>query len=121
MFLPYKDKTSDKKKYSRINQGGTFERSGFKISFWSKRTDILKDQNDDIEIYKLPIQYNKRPDLLAYDLYGRSDLMWVVLQYNNIVDIEEEFITGANLKLPSRSRVYSEIVNRSVNYTNVNA
>jgi hypothetical protein len=120
MFLPYKDKTSDKKKYSRIIQGGEYERSGSKISFWSKRTDILKNQNDDIEIFELPLQYHKRPDLLAYDLYGRSDLMWVILQYNSIVDIEEEFIAGANLKLPSRSRVFSEIINKSVSYTNVN-
>ena len=45
MFLPYNDKTSDRKKYSRIVQGGDFERSGAKIAFWSKRTDILKNQN----------------------------------------------------------------------------
>jgi hypothetical protein len=121
MFKPYTDKTSDKKPFSRLVQGGTTERRGSKLAFWERRTDITKNNPDDIIIYALPLQYNKRPDLLSYDLYGRSDLMWVILQYNNIVDIEEEFISGKELRVPTRARVFASIINKSVNYTNVNA
>jgi hypothetical protein len=119
MFKQYKNKTSDRKQYSRIVQGGDFERRGSKIGFWDRRTDIEKNQDTDVIIFTLPLQYNKRPHLLAYDFYGRSDLMWLILQYNNIVDIDEEFITGKEIRVPPYNRVFSDIITKNINYSNV--
>ena len=48
--------------------------------------DILKirtvsAESDDF-LYTIQPQYNLRPDLLAYDLYGDSALWWVFIQRN---------------------------------------
>ena len=38
-------------------------------------------EDDDI-LYTIEPQYNHRPDLLAYDLYGTAKLWWVFSQRN---------------------------------------
>jgi|TARA_Y100000389_G_scaffold198233_1_gene234347 hypothetical protein len=48
--------------------------------------DILKirpipAESDDV-LYTVQPQYNHRPDLLAFDLYGNKDLWWVFAQRN---------------------------------------
>lgn len=41
----------------------------------------LPAESDDY-LYVIEPQYNQRPDLLAYDLYGDAKLWWVFLQRN---------------------------------------
>jgi hypothetical protein len=81
--------------YSRYVKGGVVTNG-----FW-KRTNFTKSL-DDLKI-TISSKYVKRPDLLAYDLYGRPDLMWFVLQYNDILNINE-FILHKQITLPSPSR-----------------
>ena len=52
-------------------------------------TALITKAIDDLKI-TISAKYVKRPDLLAYDLYGRPDLMWFVLQYNDILNINED-------------------------------
>ena len=63
-------------------------------------------QDDDI-LYTIEPQYENRPDLLAYDLYGTSKLWWVFTQRN--MDILEDpvfdFKAGVKILLPKGSNI----------------
>lgn len=120
-FKLFKDKSSVLKRHTRYVQGGATDVKQKKLGWWERRVDFLKYAADDIVIESLPLVYAYRPTLLAYDFYQREDLAWLILQYNNIVDIEEEFAPGASIRLPSADRVKFEILTKSVNHTNVNA
>lgn len=99
---------SDKMSRGRYTVGGISESMPTRIGWWD-RTLFRKDPSD--FPYTLTPRYNQRPDLLANDLYGTPTLMWLVLQYNSIIDINTEFVTGAVIQLPSKSRVFSQILN----------
>ena len=53
---------------------------------------------------KIVIQpkYNRRPDLLAHDLYGNSRLWWVFVHYNRnkIKDPIFDFTSGLKITVP---------------------
>ena len=106
-FTLFQDKTSLAKKYSRMLNGGNTETKGNKLGWW-ERIDIERDIFTDKQ-YVLGVEHEGRPDLVAASIYGRTSLMWLVLQYNSIVDIEEEFVTGKTITLPTRNRLFSEI------------
>lgn len=57
--------------------------------------------SDDI-LYTVEVQYNHRPDLLAYDLYGTTKLWWVFSQRNMDVlkDPIYDLVTGIKIYLP---------------------
>lgn len=68
--------------------------------------DILKirpvpAESDDV-LYEVEPQYNYRPDLLAYDLYGSSKLWWVFAQRNmNVIkDPVYDLTAGTQIYLP---------------------
>lgn len=92
---------------SRYVQGGLTDVFVNRTGWWDGYE--LASATDDIKLVLTP-KYNTRPDLLAYDMYGKSTLMWLVLQYNLIVDINTEFVTGVTVILPSKSRVFSSIL-----------
>ena len=48
-------------------------------------------------------KYHRRPDLLAYDLYGDSDLSWVFTLYNRnkILNPIYDFKEGLTIRVPS--------------------
>jgi|TARA_R110002074_G_scaffold106530_4_gene230111 hypothetical protein len=66
---------------------------------------------DDDIIYTIEPQYNYRPDLLAFDLYGSAKLWWVFAQRNMdvvkdpVFDIE----SGTKIFLPKQSNLKSEL------------
>jgi hypothetical protein len=61
-------------------------------------------ESDDF-LYTIQPQYNLRPDLLAYDLYGRAELWWVFIQRN--MDVIEDpildFVAGKQIYIPKNS------------------
>jgi alpha-L-fucosidase len=65
---------------------------------------------DDFE-YTIKPQYNYRPDLLAYDLYGTPRLWWVFAQRNVdiISDPIYDFRAGITIKLPKRSNLLAKL------------
>lgn len=93
----------------RYGYGGGVVDYGYRLGWW-ERTHIAAAPTD-ITI-TLTNKYTKRPDLLSYDVYGQSTLMWLVLQYNNIIDVNSEFVEGAIIKLPAKTRVFTEILNK---------
>ena len=92
---------------SRYVQGGLTDVFQNRLGWWDGY--VLTTAPDDIK-FVLEAKYNTRPDLLAYDMYGKSTLQWLVLQYNLIVDINTEFVTGVQIVLPSKSRVFQSIL-----------
>jgi hypothetical protein len=111
-FLLYTDKSSLRKKTSRLLQGGVSEFNDTYIGWWER--DILdKDDITDI-VYQINKVYEGKPDLIAYDYYGKNGLGWLVLQYNDIVDINEELMAGKMITLPSKSRVFYKLLSRPV-------
>lgn len=87
---------------SRYVQGGDVERYPNRLGWWERR--VIERAEDDIPI-TLSNSFDKRPDLLAFTLYGKPNYGWLILQYNNIVDINEEFVTGKEILVPSPARV----------------
>lgn len=116
IFTEYQTKSSLRKRYGRYVQGGDTEAGAEKIRWWERDVTISELNNDDIIIDALPNSYHRRPDLLAHDLYERADLMWVILQFNSIIDIHEEFVAGMSIRVPSRGRVFTDILTKRVDF-----
>jgi hypothetical protein len=58
--------------------------------------------------YTIEPQYNHRPDLLAYDLYGSTKLWWVFMQRNMDVlsDPIFDFKSGVEIYIPKKSSLF---------------
>ena len=56
-------------------------------------------------LYTIESQYDHRPDLLAYDLYGETQLWWVFMQRNLdvIQDPIFDFTAGTKIYIPKNS------------------
>lgn len=75
----------------------------------SGELDLLKIRpvpaDDDDFLYTVEAQYNNRPDLLAFDLYGTPKLWWVFAQRNLDVlkDPVFDMTAGTKIFLPKQS------------------
>ena len=108
---------STDKKHSRYVQGGDTDRYRHRLGWWERRELPLAD--DDIT-FEITPQYEHRPDKVAYDVYGNRDLVWLVLQYNTILDVVTEFVVGEKIRLPSQTRVTREILTKQTGGKRVN-
>jgi hypothetical protein len=70
---------------------------------------MFKTDHTDV-VFNLTPKYHNRPDLLAFEVYGRPDLQWFVLQYNNILDVIEEFTSGTQITLPTKQRLFGQML-----------
>jgi hypothetical protein len=111
-FQLYSNKSSINKKNSRMAQGGVAS-VGERFIRWWERDVLVRDDVTDTE-YAIDLVYAGKPDLIAFDFYGRNDLGWLVLQYNNIVDVNEELAVGKVIFLPTKDRVFYEMLTRAV-------
>jgi hypothetical protein len=68
------------------------------------RIRTVSAESDDF-LYTIQPQYNLRPDLLAFDLYGDPALWWVFIQRN--LDILQDpifdFTAGTQIYIPKNS------------------
>lgn len=99
----------DQKK-SRYVQGGDTDRLSNRLGWWERIT--LPSHPTDFS-FLITARYHQRPDLVAKDVYGSANLMWLVLQYLNIVDINTEFVSGKTILIPTTERVLSSLLGRS--------
>lgn len=95
---------------SRYVQGGLTEKFAKRLGWWS-RYKLRKEPTTDFE-FVITNKYHMRPDVLAYDFYGRADYFFIILQFNGIIDITTEFIAGKQIVLPQQSRVAAEFLNK---------
>lgn len=96
---------------SRYVHGGTTYEYADRLGWWER--EIFQPDSEDEEFTITP-EYDKRPDLLSKDKYGTRRYFWIILQFNNIFDINEEFITGKVIRLPSPHRVLIDITNKTL-------
>lgn len=101
---------SDQQRGSRYSQGGKVNLKGGKITWW-ERTVYPKSPTD--ITYVVTARYAQRPDLLAFDVYGKSTLQWFIMQYNAISDLYDDFSEGAVIQLPTRARLFGELLTKS--------
>lgn len=93
----------------RYVQGGVIEKATNRLG-WLEVRDFPR-HNTDVMVTVRP-EESGRPDLLAYNVYGSTSLMWFILQYNYIIDITEEFITGRQLILPTQKRLTMDLLTK---------
>ena len=98
---------SDQVSGTRYSNGGTTDVNGNRLGWWERR--VFAKSPLDVTI-TLTRKYAMRPDLLAYDMYGKATLQWFVLQYNNISDLTEDFIEGSTITLPTKQRLVMELL-----------
>lgn len=98
-------KNSSVNPLSRYVQGGLVDVFPNRLGWWEQKP--FTATSDDIIVTLTP-KYDQRPDLLAYDAYGKSSYIWLVLQYNNILDVTTEFVVGKEIYLPTPQRVLFE-------------
>jgi hypothetical protein len=96
---------------SRYVQGGLSDKFSNRIGWWERYS--FEKREDDLR-FVIQTHQEKRPDLIAFDAYGKTSLMWLVLQYNAIVDTETELYVGRELRLPTQRRVMIEILTKQV-------
>ena len=94
----------------RYSQGGLTDRLNNRLGWWERYP--MPRQTDDI-VFTITKKYERRADLVAQQVYKQVSFMWLVLQYNNIVDINEELVVGKKLFLPTPQRVAVTIATRS--------
>lgn len=92
---------------SRYTQGGQTERFPTRLGWWTRRD--LPRSTSDVKI-TLDLNYHRKPWLVAKDYLGSEQFVWVVLQYNNILDEIEEFVMGREITLPTKHRLQLEIL-----------
>ena len=93
----------------RYVQGGRTDDFVTKLGWWERK--VFRRSSSDVTL-TLTAKYNRRPDLLAYDLYGKAGLQWFILQYNAISDVIE-FSQGLKVTVPTRSRLFGEMLSKN--------
>lgn len=79
-------------------------------SSWYLDLYVDRGFTSDITDYDFTIttRYQNRPDLLAYDLYGKVTLWWIFSQTDStIVDPIFDMVAGKTISIPLTSRVKS--------------
>jgi len=66
---------------------------------------VIEDPSD--ESYIITSEYNMRPDLLAYKLYGNSRYWWLFSMRNKdtLIDPIQDFKTGTAIRIPKLNNV----------------
>lgn len=100
-------KKSTDNRNSRYVQGGNSDIYSNRMGWWERKPFERRD--DDIR-FIVSINEAKRPDVISELVYGKAIYAWLVLQYNNIVDIETELLPGKELFLPSQQRLILDII-----------
>ena len=84
-----------------------------------KKTGLIKNKVLDImnnvylefdpldELYTVPQNYDMRPDLCSYELYGTSKYWWIFAKRNPdiIEDPIRDFTVGTRIRIPSKASI----------------
>ena len=94
---------------SRYVQGGLTNIYKKRLGWWEKRKFELQDNDFVLTVQDYEVG---RPDLISHRVYGKAMYAWLVLQYNNIVDPETELVAGAELVMPTQTRLVLDIITK---------
>jgi len=101
--------SSVNKRNSRYVQGGTTTTFSTRLGWWDRL--VMLPDDEDVN-HTITGRQDRRPDVIAFDVYGKSELAWVVLQFNSIADINIELRAGTVISLPTPDRVFFDMLNR---------
>ena len=73
------------------------------LDFWDSRVNIIPNPND--TYYIVTKNYEHRPDLLSYDLYGTTGYWWVFALRNPdvIQDPVYDLVPGIQIYVPQKA------------------
>jgi hypothetical protein len=98
-------------KYARRNMYTTFSNNG------TNEIDISVNRMSSFNVTK-PLRYyqvagheDQRPDMICNNIYGTIDYWWILVQFNDIVDVFTELKEGMILKVPDIKDI-SEFINK---------
>jgi len=97
------------KKNSRYVQGGLTNVYPTRLGWWERYP--MEFQEDDT-IYTIRPEHSLRPDKVAFAFYGKASYAWIILQYNSIVDINLEFVSGKEIRVPTIEHVTFDLLNK---------
>ena len=96
------------KSNTRYNNGIiATNRSGKDFLVLRKSLKLEEDSTDTFIIVSQ--QYEKRPDLVSTEAYGKPELWWAIYEFNNIRDPLFELRAGQILRIPALERVLEAI------------
>lgn len=88
---------------------GTFTLDANKKPFLLLRKTLLVPESGRDIFLTIEGRFIKRPDLIASDMYGRSDLFWAVMDINNIRQPLLDLRVGQVLRIPPLALVLNAI------------
>jgi hypothetical protein len=77
--------------------------NGTEVIFGLRQEVIVPDPTDKIVAVTQP--FEGKLDVLAYELYGNTELWWVIAELNQIVDPLTEIKLGLQLRVPTKERL----------------
>lgn len=78
---------------------------------WRKPSILTRPVSDsELVRYVVPKNREGRPDLIANDFYGVSELDWVIIAFNNALDVFNWPTAGQIVIIPQSSRVAAELL-----------
>jgi len=88
--------------YAKTSPYSTTQQGVETLGILKKR--LFAFEPDDI-LYEIDSFYDKRPDLLAHDLYGSAKLWWVFMHRNMdiVTDPIFSFVEGVQIRIPKKS------------------
>ena len=88
--------------------------SGDDLHWGRWRRPELLFQRSAYTTYQIIPACDRRPDLLAYSLYGDSTLWWIICDLNDIVYPMEEFLAGRKIVILSPDVVRRALTEREI-------
>lgn len=81
----------------------------FYLDLWVSK-EISTSVDD--QMVEITSKYHLRPDKMSYDFYGTPRLWWVFAMVNKdlLLDPINDFEMGTVIRVPSRTRVETEVV-----------
>lgn len=55
--------------------------------------------------YKIPLQFEYRPDLIAQKFYGDPKLSWIITYANGFYNSPEDYVKNSTIRIPRHERV----------------
>ena len=76
----------------------------FYLDLWQAESYEVPASIDDEQMV-ISSKYHRRPDLLAYDLFGDSKLWWIFPMRNKdlLIDPINDFVSGLEIWIPSNA------------------
>lgn len=99
---------SNFKEFTRYT-GGSVEKNRSLKDFLVLRKPLNIPQEEGDTFFLITQEFIDRPDLIAYNAYGVSDLWWVIYEYNEIRDPLHDLKLGQIIRIPELDRVINII------------